>query len=282
MIDGLEADVSRSRSPTTSTRLPRKHRSCRPTGRRVCRITAARTPRRSCSCPQGKPEGNQGLGRPRERRRGSHHAESEDVGRRAPTTTWPPGDMPSVRTVTTKPRRRSSSPSCISTCRSSTAELALRRTRSFSAEIGDRAADVGERGVPGRERIREGCAGDGRPSVSILAEPPVTVVERQRQKAWNEKGRSRVPGVPVRPRRAEGSRRNTSIVPRALSTPIGRHGPLPEVEMFSIEEFGGWQKAQERHFNDGGIFDKISCRVSNQCGGQLQARERNAIVPRLA
>jgi sulfate transport system substrate-binding protein len=32
---------------------------------------------------------------------------------------------------------------------------------------------------------------------------------------------------------------------------------FPKLEMFSIEEFGGWQKAQERHFNDGGIFDQV-------------------------
>jgi sulfate transport system substrate-binding protein len=30
------------------------------------------------------------------------------------------------------------------------------------------------------------------------------------------------------------------------------------VELFTIDEvFGGWAKAQPKHFGDGGIFDKI-------------------------
>jgi sulfate/thiosulfate transport system substrate-binding protein len=27
--------------------------------------------------------------------------------------------------------------------------------------------------------------------------------------------------------------------------------------MVTIEDFGGWTKAQKEHFGDGGIFDKI-------------------------
>ena len=33
---------------------------------------------------------------------------------------------------------------------------------------------------------------------------------------------------------------------------------FPKVELFTIDEvFGGWKKAQETHFNDGGVFDSI-------------------------
>lgn len=33
---------------------------------------------------------------------------------------------------------------------------------------------------------------------------------------------------------------------------------FPKSELFTIDEvFGGWQKAQKTHFNDGGVFDKI-------------------------
>jgi sulfate transport system substrate-binding protein len=33
---------------------------------------------------------------------------------------------------------------------------------------------------------------------------------------------------------------------------------FPRVEMFTIDDtFGGWQKAQKTHFNDGGVFDVI-------------------------
>jgi ABC-type sulfate transport system substrate-binding protein len=32
---------------------------------------------------------------------------------------------------------------------------------------------------------------------------------------------------------------------------------FPKIKLVTIEDFGGWTKAQPEHFNDGGIFDKI-------------------------
>jgi sulfate transport system substrate-binding protein len=33
---------------------------------------------------------------------------------------------------------------------------------------------------------------------------------------------------------------------------------FPEVELVRIDDvFGGWQKAQKMHFDDGGMFDRI-------------------------
>jgi ABC-type sulfate transport system substrate-binding protein len=34
---------------------------------------------------------------------------------------------------------------------------------------------------------------------------------------------------------------------------------FPKLELVTIDDkiFGGWQKAQTTHFNDGGVFDKI-------------------------
>ena len=33
---------------------------------------------------------------------------------------------------------------------------------------------------------------------------------------------------------------------------------FPKLKLFTIDEvFGGWQKAQKTHFNDGGVFDQI-------------------------
>ncbi len=96
------------------------------------------------------------------------------------------------------------------------------------------------------------------PSLSILAEPPVTVVDKVAEKH----------GV------AEASRAYLEY----LYTPIGQslaakhyyRPSLPEVvdkdllkafpaiELFTIDEaFGGWGKAQADHFADGGIFDQI-------------------------
>ena len=33
---------------------------------------------------------------------------------------------------------------------------------------------------------------------------------------------------------------------------------FPKVNLVKVDEvFGGWQKAQKTHFNDGGVFDEI-------------------------
>jgi len=32
---------------------------------------------------------------------------------------------------------------------------------------------------------------------------------------------------------------------------------FPKVRLFDIGQFGGWEKVQKAHFDDGGIFDQI-------------------------
>ncbi len=95
------------------------------------------------------------------------------------------------------------------------------------------------------------------PSISILAEPPVALVDRV------------------------AARHNTKAIAQAyleyLYTPEGqeiaaRHyyrprleavagkyaGQFPKLTLFTIEEIaGGWAKAQKAHFADGGVFDQI-------------------------
>lgn len=95
------------------------------------------------------------------------------------------------------------------------------------------------------------------PSVSILAEPPVAVVtgiaERRGtleaatayvEYLYSEAGQRIAAKNYYRPRHPE----------LAAPEDIAR---FPQVQTFSIELFGGWQKAQADHFSDGGIFDKI-------------------------
>jgi sulfate transport system substrate-binding protein len=46
--------------------------------------------------------------------------------------------------------------------------------------------------------------------------------------------------------------------PRLESVKAKHAGTFSKVELFTIDEvFGGWQKAQKTHFNDGGVFDQI-------------------------
>ncbi len=96
------------------------------------------------------------------------------------------------------------------------------------------------------------------PAISILAEPPVTVVDK-----WADQ---------------HGTRKVAEAYLEFLYSPVGQrlvakhyYRPVnpedvpaadlkrfPEVELLSIDTvFGGWQKAQKTHFADGGVFDQI-------------------------
>jgi sulfate transport system substrate-binding protein len=94
------------------------------------------------------------------------------------------------------------------------------------------------------------------PSLSILAEPPVALVDKVVDR--------------------KGTREVAQAYLEFLYTPeaqdiIGRHyyrprdaaaaskysAKLPKIELVTIEDFGGWRKAQKEHFNDGGVFDRI-------------------------
>ncbi len=95
------------------------------------------------------------------------------------------------------------------------------------------------------------------PSLSILAQPPVSVVDAVAEK--------------------HGVKPVAEAYLKFLYTPIGQRlaakhyfRPIepqhadpadlkrfPKLELVNIELFGGWKKAQDRHFGDGGLFDRI-------------------------
>jgi sulfate/thiosulfate transport system substrate-binding protein len=96
------------------------------------------------------------------------------------------------------------------------------------------------------------------PSVSILAEPPVAVLDKNAE--------------------ARGTKEVAQAYLEYLYTPIGQkiaaknyYRPakpelidaavlkqFPEIELFSVNDvFGSWKDAQAKHFNDGGVFDAI-------------------------
>jgi sulfate/thiosulfate transport system substrate-binding protein len=95
------------------------------------------------------------------------------------------------------------------------------------------------------------------PSVSILAEPPVAVVDKvvdrkgtraiaeaYLQYLYSPEGQEIAAKRHYRPR-------DEKVAARFSST-------FAKVKLFTIDElFGGWQKAQATHFADGGIFDQI-------------------------
>jgi sulfate transport system substrate-binding protein len=96
------------------------------------------------------------------------------------------------------------------------------------------------------------------PSISILAEPPVAVVDTTVEK--------------------HGTREVATAYVEYLYSPAGqrlaaRHyyrprdpahadpadlARFPQLELITVDQvFGGWQKAQKDHFDDGGIFDAV-------------------------
>ena len=91
------------------------------------------------------------------------------------------------------------------------------------------------------------------PSVSILAEPPVAVVEKNaRRHGTLEAARAYLEFLYTPEAQAIGERHHYR--PRQAT---GKGG-FSKVKLFTIDEaFGGWRQAQATHFADGGLFDQI-------------------------
>jgi sulfate/thiosulfate transport system substrate-binding protein len=97
------------------------------------------------------------------------------------------------------------------------------------------------------------------PSISMLAEPPVAVVDKvalrrgTREVAqaylsylYSKEGQEIIAQHFYRPRDAEIAARYATR--------------FPQLKLVSIADFGGWSEAQRTHFTDGGVFDQISAR----------------------
>jgi sulfate transport system substrate-binding protein len=96
------------------------------------------------------------------------------------------------------------------------------------------------------------------PSVSVLAEPPVTVIDRNAashdaldvanaylQHLYSPEGQRIAAKHYYRPQQRD----------EADPKDVARFADL---ELFTVtDEFGGWQEAQKKHFADGGVFDSI-------------------------
>jgi len=95
------------------------------------------------------------------------------------------------------------------------------------------------------------------PSISILAEPPVTVVDR----VANKRGTAAVAKAYLEylysDEGQEIAARNY-YRPRSKTVAERHASQFPKLKLFTISEvFGNWQIAQKTHFADGGVFDQI-------------------------
>lgn len=99
------------------------------------------------------------------------------------------------------------------------------------------------------------------PSVSILAQPPVTVVDGVADKRGTRDVAEAYLRYLYEP---EGQRLAAKHFYRPIHPELADPADIarfPEVSLFTIDEaFGGWQRAQAEHFKDGGVFDQITTR----------------------
>lgn len=94
------------------------------------------------------------------------------------------------------------------------------------------------------------------PSVSILAEPSVAVVDKVVQKhgtkvvaeeylkyLYTREGQEIIARNYYRPRDAQVAAKYANV--------------FPKITLLSIRDFGGWAKTQKTHFDEGGVFDQL-------------------------
>jgi len=95
------------------------------------------------------------------------------------------------------------------------------------------------------------------PSLSILAEPPVAVVDKVVDKRGTRKVAEAYLSYLYTPEGQEIVAKNF-YRPRLESVAKKYSSTFPKLNLITIDDtFGGWQKAQKIHFADGGIFDQI-------------------------
>ena len=258
VIDGLDADVVTLALAADIDAIAEQERQARqglagpPAQQQLALHVDHRVHR-----PRREPQGHQGLGRPRQAGRRRDHAEPEDLGR---------GALELSRRLRLGAgafrRRREPRPRPISAtlfrnvpvldtgARGSTTTFAQRGLGDvFLAWENEAFLVLNEFGADKFEIVV--------PSESILAEPPVAVVDgnvdakgtRKVAEAYLEylyspEGQAIAAKHYYRPSKPE----------LAAAEDLAR---FPKVELFGIDRFGGWKEAQAVHFADGGVFDQI-------------------------
>ena len=95
------------------------------------------------------------------------------------------------------------------------------------------------------------------PSVSVLAEPPVTVVDRVAQRHGKTEVANAYLEYLYTPEGQEVVARDF-YRPRNPVVAVKYKSQFPSLPLFTVDEqFGGWTKAQKTFFADGGVFDQI-------------------------
>lgn len=94
------------------------------------------------------------------------------------------------------------------------------------------------------------------PSLSILAEPPVAVVDQVVDKNGNRELAEAYLNF-LYTEEGQTLAAEHYYRPTLASVAVQFKDRFPEMELLTIADFGGWTEAQRKHFADGGIFDHI-------------------------
>jgi sulfate transport system substrate-binding protein len=95
------------------------------------------------------------------------------------------------------------------------------------------------------------------PSVSVLAEPPVAVVENvAKKKGTREVAREYLHFLYSPQAQRLAARHYFRPSDPEVAEEFGKR--FPALELFTIADFGGWGAVQKKHFDDGGVFDTIT------------------------
>ncbi len=94
------------------------------------------------------------------------------------------------------------------------------------------------------------------PSLSIIAEPPVAVVDKVAEKKGTLDAAREYLNYLY-------SKDAQELIAKNYYRPFDPEvaakyaAKFPKLELLSIKDFGGWQEAQKKHFDDAGVFDQI-------------------------
>ena len=205
---------------------------------------------------QGQPEGGQGLGRSGQARAEGHHPQPQDLGRGALEL---PGRLGLGAEEVRRGRGQGAGirqavfknvPVLDSGARGSTTTFAQRGIGDVFISWENEAFLVVDQF--GKDKFEIVA-----PSVSILAEPPVTVVDKNASKhgtskvaeaylkfLYSDQGQEIIAKNHYRPR-------NAAVAQKFAAG-------FPKITLFTIDEvFGGWQKAQKTHFEDNAVYDQV-------------------------
>jgi sulfate transport system substrate-binding protein len=98
------------------------------------------------------------------------------------------------------------------------------------------------------------------PPSSILAEPPVTVVDKNAEAhGTTELAKAYLEYLYSPEGQTLAARHHYRPFDPSIVTDQALVEAFPKIDLISIDDplFGGWKTAQPKHFGDGGIFDQI-------------------------